>query len=264
MAVAKNKAASSKMKSTLNFEREQKAALSATIKQQQHNERMEEKAAAAGALADSGAATGTLQKIYTGKDATRFAGRKAAGLITVRVVSSDGQDNIQLPARATFGDLRAKIAAELKVPADRQVLALDRSCRDVVKKDSTTLAAKGIVNGSIVGLQYPGFVRVGKSGFQSSVPLAETHTKAKGGKGSLREEMGRTGKLGITLGEFERLQAERCLVVKQTQTEDAACSAVNCDRDALDAFQKYLGDALQVLIRHARTHSVGKHQSCMF
>lgn len=77
------------------------------------------------------------------------------------------------------------------------------------------------------------------------MPVAETHVKARGGKGSLREEMQRSGKMGITLGEFEALQAERCLVVKQVQTEDAACGTVNCDRGSLDTFQRYVGDLLQ-------------------
>jgi hypothetical protein len=57
--------------------------------------------------------------------------------------------------------------------------------------------------------------------------------------------MQRKGKTGITLQEFEALQAERCLDVKQQKPEDSACATVSCDRDALHSFQSYIGDALQ-------------------
>lgn len=243
-AVAKNKVAAAKMKVSQAEERLKKQALAATIKQDQANERMDKQAAEEAKMDTARPAkmeTQTLQGIYAGQAAPVRRPGSAAGMITVRVVSEDGQDNVQLPVRATFGDLRAKIAEQLEIPAERQVLALDRGCKDVVKSDRTTLAAKGIANGSLVGLKYPGFVRINKSGFQSSKPVAELHATAKG---DLRAEMQKQGKTGVTLAEYERLQAERCLIVKQVKTEDAACSGVNCDREALDAFQKYAGDVL--------------------
>jgi hypothetical protein len=151
------------MKTTQEEERSRKAALNATIKQQQEYDRMEEQAAAVAAADPTGgrpAATPLLQQLYTGQTT---AGRQTSdGMITVRIVSPDGQDNVQLPARATFGELRSLIAAQLGVPAERQVLGLDRGCTDVVASDRTTLSAKGISNGSFVGLKYPGFVRMGK------------------------------------------------------------------------------------------------------
>ena len=53
------------------------------------------------------------------------------------------------------------------------------------------------------------------------------------------------GKTGITLQEFEALQAERLVEVKQQKTEESACRTVSCDRDALDSFQRYVGESLQ-------------------
>lgn len=84
-----------------------------------------------------------------------------------------------------------------------------------------------------------------QAGVQESKAVAEMHTEAKGGKGSLRETQARKGKRGITLQEFEALQAERCLEVKQQKPEDSACAVVSCDQAALNSFQSYIGDALQ-------------------
>lgn len=70
------------------------------------------------------------------------------------------------------------------------------------------------------------------------------HTEAKGGKGSLRETQARLGKRGITLQEFEALQAERSLDVKQQTPEDSACEVVSCDRIALKSFTDYVGESL--------------------
>merc|ERR1719265_1903876 len=47
------------------------------------------------------------------------------------------------------------------------------------------------------------------------------------------------------LQEFEALQAERLVEVKQQKTEESACRTVSCDRDALDSFQRYVGESLQ-------------------
>merc|ERR1719265_265159 len=47
------------------------------------------------------------------------------------------------------------------------------------------------------------------------------------------------------LQEFEALQAERLAEVKQQKTEESACRTVSCDRDALDSFQRYVGESLQ-------------------
>ena len=246
MAVAKNRAQSAKMKSSNAVDKERKAALGETIKQQQQYDRMDKEAQLLGGGASGGldlGATQALQQLYTGKGAG--GGKAVDGLITVRIQSPDGQDKIQLPQSATFGDLRAQIEAELQIPGSQQIIGLDRGCTDIVSSDRVKLNAKGIMNGSLIGLKYPGFTRDGKEGFVASVPVAETHVAARGGAGSLRETMQRSGKTGITLHEFEALQAERCLAVKQQKPEDSACSTVSCDRDALDSFQRYIGDALQ-------------------
>ena len=97
------------MKSTQAVDKERKAALGASIKQQQHYDRLEQAATQGGAAADEAmdlGATQALQQLYTGKGAG--GGQSVDGLITVRITSPDGQDNLQLPQSATFGDLRAQ------------------------------------------------------------------------------------------------------------------------------------------------------------
>ena len=59
-------------------------------------------------------------------------------------------------------DLRAKIASELGGPEAVQGIGLDRGCTNVVSSDRAKLKAKGITNGALVGLKYPGFTREGK------------------------------------------------------------------------------------------------------
>lgn len=249
MVVAKNREMSAKMKSSNAVDKERKAALGETIKQQQQYDRMDKEAQEQllrGGGTSSGpdlGATQALQQLYTGKGAG--GGKAVDGLITVRIQSPDGQDKIQLPQSATFGDLRAQIEAELQIPGSQQIIGLDRGCTDIVSSDRVKLKSKGITNGSLIGLKYPGFTREGKEGFIASVPVAETHVAARGGAGSLRETMQRSGKTGITLQEFEALQAERCLDVKQQKPEDSACTTVSCDKDALDSFQRYIGEALE-------------------
>ena len=164
-AVAKNREASAKMRTTQAADRERKAALGETIKRQQLDDQREREASRDGAAAPDMSATQALQQLYTGKGAAAGragGGRAAGGLITVRIVSPDGQDNVQLPQSATFGDLRAKIASELGVPEAVQVIGLDRGCTNVVSSDRAKLKAKGITNGALVGLKYPGFTREGK------------------------------------------------------------------------------------------------------
>ena len=164
-AVAKNREVSAKMRTTQAADRERKAALGETIKRQQLDDQREREASRDGAAAPDMSATQALQQLYTGKGAAAGragGGRAAGGLITVRIVSPDGQDNVQLPQSATFGDLRAKIASELGVPEAVQVIGLDRGCTNVVSSDRAKLKAKGITNGALVGLKYPGFTREGK------------------------------------------------------------------------------------------------------
>ena len=151
------------MKSTQAVDKERKAALGASIKQQQHYDRLEQAATQGGAAADEAmdlGATQALQQLYTGKGAG--GGQSVDGLITVRITSPDGQDNLQLPQSATFGDLRAQIEAELQIPGSKQIIGLDRGCTEIVSSDRVKLKSKGVTNGSFIGLKYPGFTRADK------------------------------------------------------------------------------------------------------
>ena len=166
-AVAKNRVQSAKMRETQAAEKERKDELGKTIKQQQEYDRQEKAAAdsATGSATGMGA-TQALKELYTGNGAA--GGRAVDGLITVRISTPDGQDNLQLKESATFGDLRRQIEAELQIPGSVQIIGLDRSCTETVSSDRVKLKTKGVQNGSIIGLRYPGFTRTDKVG---SVPL---------------------------------------------------------------------------------------------
>jgi hypothetical protein len=161
--VAKNRELSAKMKETQAAEKERKDELGKTIKQQQQYDRLEKESAlapmsAAGAM-DMGA-TQALQQLYTANGAAD--GQAVDGLITVRIATPDGQDNLQLKESATFGDLRRQIESELQIPGAVQIIGLGRSCTETVSSDRAKLKSKGVTNGSIVGLKYPGFTRTDK------------------------------------------------------------------------------------------------------
>ena len=149
------------MKVTQEAQRQEKEALSATIKQQQELSRREKLASTVPLPSAGVQATRTLQQMYTG-DASSAMPTTRGGNITVRLVAPDGQDNVRISAQATFGDLRCKIEAELGIPGEQQTLATDRGCNHVVRDDSATLASMGIQNGSFVGLKYAGFERTAK------------------------------------------------------------------------------------------------------
>ena len=149
------------MRETQTVEKERKDELGKTIKQQQHYDRLEKAAldSAPAGSTDMGA-TQALQQLYTANGAAD--GQAVGGLITVRISTADGQNNLQLKESATFGDLRAQIEAELQIPGSMQIIGLGRSCTETVSSDRVKLKSKGITNGSIIGLKYPGFTRTDK------------------------------------------------------------------------------------------------------
>ena len=161
--VAKNRELSAKMRETQAAEKERKDELGKTIKQQQQYDRLEKESALApmstGGAMDMGA-TQALQQLYTANGAAD--GQAVDGFITVRIMTPDGQDNLQLKESATFGDLRRQIEAELQIPGSVQIIGLGRCCTETVSSDRVKLKSKGVTNGSIVGLKYPGFKRTDK------------------------------------------------------------------------------------------------------
>ena len=237
-AIAKNKVHAAKIRQNEKELKLKKAALGATLKEQQLVDRAERSAPST----STAPGEAFLQNLYNSGHvgATSASNKKPrSGAITVILFSPDGQDRLQISAAATFGDLRTKICSDLGIPEEKQVLGTDRGCNEVITSSSARLSSKGVANGSFLGLKYPGFVREGKAGFQSSVPIAERHVKARGGKHSLRDEMNKSGKTGITLQEFEELEAKRLLVPKQQTNADTPCKFVSVDKDAVAAFIAY-------------------------
>ena len=194
VAIAKNKVQAAQMRVRQEENKIKKQELGATMKAQQAQDRVERESKPDLAAKD---ATKDLQNMYASGGIS--AGAKVSGDITIALFTPDGQDRIQVPKTATFATLKKKIAKELGIPEDKQVLGMDRGCKEVVTSFSAKLSAKKVTNGSFLGLKYPGFARPEKKGFQASGPLAEKHVKVRAGKNSLRDEMGKSGKMGITL-----------------------------------------------------------------
>lgn len=160
-AVAKNRVQSAKMRQTQAVEKERKDELGKTIKQQQQYDRLEKAALDSATEGSMGTdATQALQELYTANGAAD--GRSVDGLITVRITTPDGQNNLQLRESASFGDLRAQIEAELQIPGTMQVIGLGRSFTETITSDRVKLKSKGVTNGSIIALKYPGFTRTDK------------------------------------------------------------------------------------------------------
>lgn len=159
--VAKNRAVSAKMREAQAVEKERKDELGKTIKQQQEYDRLEKSALDSPAKGDFGmGATQALQQLYTANGAAD--GRAVDGYITVRIATPDGQNNLRLKQSATFGDLRRQIEDELQIPGSVQIIGLDRSFSETISSDRVKLKSKGVTNGSIIGLKYPGFTRTDK------------------------------------------------------------------------------------------------------
>eukprot|EP01052_Picozoa_sp_SAG31_P012236 SAG31_NODE_711_length_12665_cov_2.283225_1_plen_321_part_00 len=191
-AIAKNKVQASKMRVKQEEIKRKKQQMATAMKMQQQQDR-EERVAKSDPIAKD--ATQDLQNLYATGGLSRSAALAGKQEITVVLFTPDGQDRITLPATATFGQLKKKIAAELGIPEEKQILGLDRGCKEVVTSESVTLSAKKIGDRSFVGLRYPGFARPEKKGFQSSTPLAEKHVKVRAGANSLRAQMAKSGKM---------------------------------------------------------------------
>ena len=159
--VAKNRVLSAKMREAQAVEKERKDELGKTIKQQQEYDRLEKAVLDSPAKGDMGmGATQALQQLYTANGAAD--GRAVDGFITVRIATPDGQNNLQLKQSATFGDLRRQIEDELQIPGSVQIIGVDRSFSEIISSDRVNLKSKGVTNGSIIGLKYPGFIRTDK------------------------------------------------------------------------------------------------------
>jgi hypothetical protein len=74
----------------------------------------------------------------------------------IRLQTKDGQDRLDLPAGATFGELREAIAEKLAIGVDHQVLSFDRSKAQPVSRawNFEPMADRGVGHGAMIFLDY--------------------------------------------------------------------------------------------------------------
>uniref|UniRef100_A0A0D9V158 MPN domain-containing protein n=1 Tax=Leersia perrieri TaxID=77586 RepID=A0A0D9V158_9ORYZ len=157
----------------------------------------------------------------------------------LRIRSRDGTDRITVPdpASATVGDLQRLIAARLTVPVPVQRLSLDASLLLptaaasppplLSSNPSTPLSSLRLSNGSFVYLSYPPDAR-------SSQPPPP---KALSAAGSFGKKM--------TMDDLIARQ------IRVTRQENPLCAAASFDRDAANAFQLHVCEALAFAAKRA-------------
>eukprot|EP00271_Cylindrocystis_brebissonii_P009350 TRINITY_DN24131_c0_g1_i1.p1 TRINITY_DN24131_c0_g1~~TRINITY_DN24131_c0_g1_i1.p1 ORF type:complete len:406 (+),score=71.87 TRINITY_DN24131_c0_g1_i1:483-1700(+) len=150
----------------------------------------------------------------------------------IRIRSRDGLERVTLPADATVASLKAKIADELTIPVNAQILStsqhllLSKSPSDYtdLSNDSAQLSSLGLSHGSVVFLAYSGERTKGVAPPPAMTPA----------------------------GFFGRHMTVEDMIARQTRIErqeKAHCELVSFDRDAANVFQQYVHSNLAFSIK---------------